>query len=144
MFSSRILAAAAFCASLSSTALAQSDTKHDGKLFVELNAVQDVTGSCRLTFLAKNETGLTIDGAVFETVVFDAEGGVVTLSLFDFRDLPADRPRVRQFDLPNRTCAEVGQVLINGTNSCLVDGAESQVCGKTLSLSSRVAMELLG
>ncbi|WP_050604343.1 hypothetical protein [Ruegeria sp. 6PALISEP08] len=144
MFFRRLIVAALFCGSLPSMAFAQSDTEPPGNLIVELNAIQDVSGSCRLTFLVKNETEHSIDGAVFETVVFDAEGGVISLSLFDFRELPASRPRVRQFDLPNRACDTVGQALINGTNSCVVAGSESEICEKALTLSSRVDMELLG
>ncbi|WP_372570312.1 hypothetical protein [Ruegeria jejuensis] len=123
---------------------AQSGDAPASTLSVELNAVQDVGEACRLSFLVENLTGTTIDEAVFETVIFDTAGGVVTLSLFDFRDLPVGRPRVRQFDLPGMTCNAVGRALINGARSCVVDGAESDVCQEALSLTSRVDMELLG
>ncbi|WP_299897333.1 hypothetical protein [uncultured Ruegeria sp.] len=140
----RLIVAAMFSGCLLSTASAQSGAESSARLFVELNSAEDVAGACRLTFLVKNETGQQIDGAVFKTVIFDTEGGVLNLSLFDFRDLPASRPRVRQFDLPNRTCDAVGQALINGASSCVVDGSESDICDSTLTLSSRVEMELLG
>ncbi len=124
--------------------LAQSAENVPSSLFLELNAIQDVGGACRLTFLAQNGTGVAIDQAVFETVIFDTSGGVVSLSLFDFRDLPADRPRVRQFELPEMACDAVGQALINGASSCIVNGTESRVCDEALSLGSRIAVELLG
>ena len=114
------------------------------RLFLELNAVRDEGGSCRLTFLARNGTGVAIDKAVFETVIFDTSGGVLSLSLMDFRDLPVEVPRVRQFDLPGMTCDALGQALINGANSCVVDGVESAICHEALSLSSRLSVELLG
>ncbi len=139
-----IVVAALFTGTFSGAAMAESTSEGSSELFLELNDVQDVGGACRLTFLARNETGSAIDGAVFETVIFDADGGVVSLSLFDFRDLPAGRPRVRQFDLPGMACSEIGQALINGANSCVVDGAESGVCDKALSLGSRISVELLG
>lgn len=125
-------------------ALAQSAEDASSSLFLELNAIQDVGGGCRLTFLVRNETGVAIDKAVFETVVFDTSGGVVKLSLFDFRDLPVDRPRVRQFDQAGMACNTVGRALINGASTCVVDGVESGVCHDALSLSSRLAVELLG
>ncbi len=136
--------AALFTGTLSSNAIAQSADSASSGLFVELNAVQDVDDACRLSFLVRNETGTDIEKVVFETVIFDAEGRVVSLSLYDFRDLPADRPRVRQFKLPERSCASLGQALINGANSCVVNGSESDICHDTLTLSSRVDMELLG
>ena len=141
----RLFALAAFLAGAVPVAgAAQSDAQAAPVLSLELNALQDVGGACRLTFLARNGTGADIEKAVFETVIFDASGGVVTLSLFDFRDLPADRPRVRQFDLQGLACRDVGQALINGSNTCLVDGAESRVCNDALSLGSRIEVELLG
>lgn len=139
-----IAIAALLTGTFPAAAMAQSSSEGSSELFLELNAVQDVSGACRLTFLARNETGSAIDGAVFETVIFDAAGGVVSLSLFDFRDLPVGRPRVRQFDLPGMACDDVSQALINGSNSCVVDGAESDICDKALSLGSRIGVELLG
>lgn len=129
---------------LPGAALAQSQSDAQGDLMIELNTVQDVDQACRLTFVVQNKTGTAIDAASFETVIFDASGSVVSLSLFNFRDLPADRPRVRQFDLPNRTCDMVGQALINGSSACVVDGSDSQLCHDALKLSSRTEVELLG
>lgn len=140
----RLALAVLLTAALPAVAPAQSADASPPRLTLELNAAQDVGGACRLTFLAENATGAAIDKAVFETVIFDSSGGVVSLSLFDFRDLPENRPRVRQFDLPGRTCAAVGKALINGASSCIVDGAESDVCDTALSLGSRLDMELLG
>ncbi|WP_422054705.1 hypothetical protein [Shimia sp.] len=111
---------------------------------LELNSVQDVEGACRFTFLADNSTGTSIEKAVFETVIFDTEGAVMRLSLFDFRALPEGRPRVRQFDVPGMACDTIGQALINGTNSCIVNGAESGACSDGLTLTSRITMKLLG
>lgn len=133
-----------FAGAVPAAVLAQSTEEAQSHLFLELNAIQDVGGACRLTFLARNETGVAIEQAVFETVIFDKSGGVVSLSLFDFRDLPANRPRVRQFELPEMACDTVGQALINGANSCVVDGAESGVCDEALSLGSRLTVGLLG
>lgn len=125
-------------------AFAQSEGVAEPGLTLELNAALDVGNACRLTFLISNETGQAIDKAVFETVIFDLDGAVVNLSLFDFRDLPQDRPRVRQFDLPERTCGSVGRVLINGANSCVVNGSENEICDAALLVRSRLDMELLG
>ncbi len=125
-------------------AVAQSAQEETGQLSVELNAVQDVGGACRLTFVVENQTSLAIEQAVFETVIFDGTGGVVSLSLYDFRDLPTGRPRVRQFDVPGMGCDNIGRALINGANACLVDGAQNGVCQDGLTLSSRISVELLG
>ncbi|MGA9253692.1 MAG: hypothetical protein WBV78_19175 [Roseobacter sp.] len=123
---------------------AQAEAQPQSTIHLELNTLNDTEGACRLTFVAQNATGSEIDQAVFETVIFNSSGGVVTLSLFDFRDLPQGRPRVRQFDVPGVTCASVGRILINGSSTCSADGTESELCANSLSLSSRIAVELLG
>ncbi len=141
-FLRRVVVMLSVCA-LPSLVMAQSGGE-SSQLLIELNMVQDEGEACRLTFLARNETGTTIDKAVFETVIIDRSGGVVRLSLFDFRDLPSDRPRVRQFDLPGLQCETIGQALINGANTCVVGNTDSKVCDAALSLGSRIDVELLG
>ena len=144
MLFTRLVFLALLTGVIPAAASAQSTQETNSGLLLELNTMQDVGGACRLTFLANNQTGTTIDEAVFETVIFDGNGSVMSLSLFDFRDLPSDRPRVRQFDLSGTECSSVGQALINGANSCVVNGAESDICQHSLSLSSRVNVELIG
>ena len=124
--------------------LAQSDEQSQMNIHLELNTLNDTDAACRLTFVATNGTNAMIDKAVFETVIFDSAGSVVTLSLFDFHELPSGRPRVRQFDVSGIACSSVGRVLINGANTCTADGEQSTLCESGLSLSSRVAAELLG
>lgn len=100
-------------------------------------------GACRLSFLAENGLGGDLDALVLEAVVFTRAGGVERLMLLDFRDLPAGKPRVRQFDLPGADCAALGQVLINGAARC--EGVAQSGCIAALAPASRVAqMEVRG
>ncbi|MDA7966492.1 hypothetical protein [Ruegeria sp.] len=140
----RLALVAVFAGLLPVGTQAQSVQDAPSSLFVELNTVEDIDGGCRFTFVARNGTGQAIDTAMFEAVVFDSSDRVATLSLFNFRELPVDRVRVRQFRIPDLSCSNVGQVLINGVNRCVVGGAESEICSDALSLSSRTEMELLG
>lgn len=144
MFFRHFLIAGLLGMSIAPMAQAQSNEGTLPKLFLELNAMQNVEGACRLTFFAQNGTQSDIEKAVFETVIFDASGGVVSLTLFNFRDLPMNRPRVRQFDVPGMACEGVGKALINGANSCVVSATESAICDEALSLESRLSVELLG
>ena len=117
----------------------------DGILSVELNAATDAaSGGCTLSFLVTNATGSDLESVVYETVLFDASGQVDRLTLFDFGALPQDRPRVRQFTMPDRACADYGHILFNGAATC--DGVEGarDVCGAGLSLTSRAAIEVTG
>ncbi|MHC0053616.1 hypothetical protein [Actibacterium sp. D379-3] len=112
-------------------------------LRVDLNAAEQVDSACRLIFTTRNETGTAIDKLVYETVLIGSDGAVQRLTLFDFRDAPAGKLRVRQFDVPATDCAALGQVLFNGVSSCVVGGAENPVCAEASDMSSRVSIEVL-
>ncbi len=111
---------------------------------LELNAIDTIGDSCRLTFVITNGTDAPVDEAVFETVLFSDEGRVTLMTLFDFGDLPAGLPRVRQFQIPDVSCDRLGMVLINGAESCRVGGTEADICRDGLTTSSRVAIEMRG
>ena len=113
-------------------------------LSVELNDASPEGSGCRLTFLVENGLATDLTSLSLETVVLTAEGRVEQLTLFDFGTLPADRPRVRQFDLANMTCDAIGQVLINGVTACEGAEVETDACMAGLALSSRTRIELLG
>ncbi|MCB1340736.1 MAG: hypothetical protein KDK24_06665 [Pseudooceanicola sp.] len=111
-------------------------------LAVELNKMEADGGACRLTFVATNGAAEAVDSAVFETVLFDTEGSVDRLTLFDFGALPVGRARVRQFQVDGLPCARLGRVLFNGASACTVAGAASGVCDAA-AVTSRAPAELL-
>ena len=111
---------------------------------IELNAVQPVEDACRISFLVQNGHDLDIEQAVYEAVLFDAEGRVDRLTLFDFGALPSARPRVRQFVVPGLACASLGRLLINGSETCAGKGLPKGACSKKLDLRSRTDVEVLG
>ncbi|WP_210528703.1 hypothetical protein [Rubellimicrobium arenae] len=113
-------------------------------LSVELNDAAPTEGGCRLTFLAENGLGTDLASLSLETVVLSTAGQVEQVTLFDFGDLPAGRPRVRQFDLAGLACDAIGQVLINGVTTCDGAGADPATCISGLALSSRNRIELIG
>jgi hypothetical protein len=137
----KLLAAssAIFFASLSSGAKAD-----DAAVSIELNALKGGEGSCALTFMVINGHPAQIDKAVYETVLFDTNGQVDRLTLFDFGTLPPGRPRVRQFSVAGMTCEELGQVLINGAHTCDAPELHDGACEKGLILQSRTDAEVIG
>lgn len=114
------------------------------KLSIELNAVAAQENACRLIFLVENSLGSDLDALVYETVVFDKDGQVMTITLFDFGHVPDGRPRVSQFDLPAVDCSNVGRVLLNGTHACRGEGLGEDACSEALQWSSRTDVEILG
>ncbi|MFD0857409.1 hypothetical protein [Roseovarius aquimarinus] len=131
-------------ATMIAAAPAQAEEEIGAHLVIELNAAADQAEGCKLSFLALNGHATDIAGAVFETVLFDAEGQVDRLTLLDFADLPAARPRVRQFVISGMACDDIGQVLFNGASICEAGDLGAGACTEGLELTSRTGIEVTG
>ena len=115
-----------------------------GKLSLDLNALEQIGQSCRLVFVATNAIGAAIDELSLETVLFSAAGTVDRFALFDFQALPEGKTRVRQFDLPDIRCGDIGKVLINGAASCKGRALKGIECMDQLELKSSSGTEIVG
>ena len=115
-----------------------------GKLLVDLNALEQVGQSCRLVFVASNRTGAALDELSLETVLFNTAGTVDRFALFGFQSLPMGKTRVRQFDLPDIRCGDIGRVLINGAASCKGQALKGTECMDQLELKSSSGTEIVG
>ena len=111
---------------------------------IELNALEPVEEACRISFLIQNGYDVDIESAVYEAVLFDTEGRVDRLTLFDFGPLPAATPRVRQFVVPGLDCPSLGRLLVNGAEACAGEGVPQGACTTGLELRSRTDVEMLG
>ncbi|MGR3494645.1 hypothetical protein [Citreimonas sp.] len=139
----RTLALAAACgAALAAPALAQDEV--GARLSIELNAAETEGEACKMSFVVINGHEADIAQAVFETVLFDAEGQVDRLTLFDFGALPAGRTRVRQFVIPGTPCDGLGRVLFNGADTCEAEALGADACEADLRLDSRAGIDVLG
>ena len=140
----RALAVWAALVPLAGPAAAETEADLGAHVTIELNAVAPVDAACRMSFLIQNGLASDIRQAVFEAVLFDDQGRVERLTLFDFGELPAARPRVRQFVVPDLDCAALGQVLFNGAETCSGNGLSPTACSEGLELRSRAGVEVLG
>lgn len=129
--------------SLAQSAQAEEQELSDAVL-LELNAVKSTEAGCTMSFLIVNAYQAPIEKAIYETVLFDANGQVDRLTLFDFGTLPPGRPRVRQFTVPGVACDGLGQVLINGAHSCEAPDLAEEACEAGLILESRTEIEVTG
>lgn len=110
-----------------------------GNFELELNSSADVPDACRLTFVATNNTGVALTKTGYEVAAFDTAGVVASLLVLEFGELPLNKTRVVQFDLPAFKCADLSRLLVNGQDSCeSADGAHD-VCIRQLSASSRIS-----
>lgn len=129
---------------LSAPAASAQDTDIGENVMIELNTAKTSDTACTLTFLVINGHPKPIEKAVYETVLFDAEGQVDRLTLFDFGTLPPGRPRVRQFSVPGLTCDNLGRVLINGAHACTAPELDDKACASGLQVHSRTEVEVIG
>lgn len=113
-------------------------------LSLELNHLAQVESGCQLTFVAESAHPEGIENVIFETVLFDSSGAVDRLTLFDFGQIPAGVPRVRQFLVPELSCAALNRMLINGVSFCSAPGQGAGACTDGLTVKSRTDVELLG
>ena len=108
---------------------------------LELNNAADVEGNCRLTFVAANNTSFGLTTTSYEVAIFDGEGRVSDLLVLEFGDLPVQKTKVVQFDLPEKQCEDISRIVVNSAAEC-ISGDDSQgVCMSAISTSTRTAIE---
>lgn len=115
-----------------------------GNLTVEINELAPSEKGCKLTFVAGNGLAQKLTKVSFEFVLFDEKGLVERMAVLDFRDLPAGKTKVRQFDLPGTKCESVKSLLINDAPVCTGEGVAKDACMKVLKTGSKSSVELKG
>lgn len=140
----RLLPLALVVAFYSGTAALAQDAGASGNLTVEINELAPSDKGCKLTFVAGNGLAQSLSKVSFEFVLFDAKGLVERMAILDFRDLPAGKTKVRQFDLSGTKCEAVKSLLINDAPVCDGDGVAKDACMKVLKTGSKSSVELKG
>lgn len=110
-------------------------------LRLELNALEASDKGCRMAFVVQNGLDKNIAKAAYEIALFNKQGLVDRLMVLDFQDLPANKTKVRRFDLTETDCSDIGRVLINDASSCEGDGIEPGDCIGLLTTSTRGDVE---
>ncbi len=113
-------------------------------LEIELNALTATDKGCKFTFLAANGLEQALSKVSFEFVIFNDKGTVERLALLDFRDLPAGKSKVRQFDVPGVTCTTVKSLLINDAPVCEGEGIAKARCMEGIVTRSKTEAGLEG
>lgn len=105
-------------------------------LSIELNKTANSGAGCRLTFVAKNDTGAPLDKASYEIAVFDANNQVARLLIFEFGSLAIGKTKVVEFEYPSLACNGISRILVNTSPECVSEGAASPVCLNDLKTST--------
>ncbi len=113
-------------------------------LKIELNKLEDNSGSCLASLLVQNRLGHTLDRFSLDLYVFDNDGVIARQVLLDMAPLRDDKMTVARFALIKRPCADVGRILVNNVPSCRSAGTgEDLDCLADLAVSSRSKVELV-
>ncbi|WP_176218681.1 hypothetical protein [Rhizobium rhizosphaerae] len=113
-------------------------------LTVELNGLNPSDKGCKLTFTAESGLKQDIDKLSFEFVLFNGQGLVERMAVLDFRDLPAGKTKVRQFDLAGTRCEALGSLLINDAPVCQGADLAREACMGGLRTGSKAPIALKG
>lgn len=143
-FSSLPIVSIALAALIAATNANAQEAVPAGGLTIELNEVAPSQKGCKLTFVAGNAFAQSLSKVSFEFVIFDQKGLVERMAVLDFRDLPAGKTKVRQFDLPGTSCDAVKSLLINDAPACVGDGVQPGACMSGIKTGSKSAVELKG
>jgi len=143
-FSSRLVSGfAAALLTIMPIASAAQDAGDDASFALELNAAANTTaGSCRLTYVATNQSDNELSRTAFEVAVFDGQGVVNRLLVLEFGELIAGKTKILQFDLGETPCEDISRIVVNASAACTqaADGEESDFCMSGLNASSRTAI----
>jgi len=110
-----------------------------GTLEIELNSMTDVSGGCRLSFVATNSLG-DLDKTALEIVEFDSNNLVNQVLVLDFGKLPNNKTRVIQFDVAH-ACQSISRLLVNQIAECSGAAIDSNVCLKGLKTANRTTIK---
>ena len=108
---------------------------------LELNSAKDNENGCRLTYVAKNNTGVVLEKTSYEVVVFDKDGGVAQFLILEFGNLPINKTKVVQFELNDQKCADISRLLINDVSDCITGGKTVPICLDALKTKSRTKID---
>ena len=103
---------------------------------VELNAIENAGGKCRLSFVVENGTGVAIDSVKLDLAIFGRDGAIALRLLTEMAPLRANKTVARSFDVDD-DCSAIGSILVNDVTACAP--AALGDCLDRLSLSSRIS-----
>lgn len=107
----------------------------DTKVRLELNAAETAEKTCRLTFVAENQSPGALESLKLDLAVFNPQGIIQRRLVTEMGPLRAAKTMVRTFVLEG-PCGEIGSILVNDVIACAPSDAGA--CLDGLDLASRL------
>jgi len=115
-----------------------------GQLTVELNKFEEnENGGCRAFFLFRNQTDMTFEGFEMSLAILDQIGVIDRLLSIDAAPLPMSRTTLKLFEIPEISCASIGEILLHELSSCRPQNADEMDCFPILQLNSKTSAALV-
>jgi hypothetical protein len=113
------------------------------KIGVELNRLEDQSGSCRAYLVISNPGSADFSGFALDLVVFDRGGTIMRRLAVDVAPVRPAKTSVKVFDIPETTCGAIGSILVNDVIHCRDASGDVAECIDRLSTSSKLAVSLM-
>ncbi len=114
------------------------------RLTIEINKFEEIAeGGCRAFFLFRNDTPTSFEGFEMSLAIFDKAGVIDRLLSVDAAPLPVARTTLKLFEIPQITCADIGQVLLHDLPVCKPQNGENTDCYPLIDLSSKTSADLV-
>jgi hypothetical protein len=104
-------------------------------LRVELNALENVQGRCRYSFVVENKGEAGVESLKLDLAVFGRDGVVQRRLVTEMGPLRRAKTMLRAFELEGE-CGQIGSILLNDVTACAPGDPAS--CLDALALTSRV------
>lgn len=115
-----------------------------GRLLVELNKFEEIdTGGCRAFFLFRNQTDKSFAGFEMSLAILDTNGVIDRLLAIDAAPLPVARTTLKLFEIPEKSCAGISEILLHELTSCQPQNEDEMDCFPILDLNSKTSAALV-
>ena len=108
-----------------------------GGLSIELNKLEPQGSACRVYLVFNNSTGVDFESLTIALYLFDTEGAISKYLAVNVPPLPTGKTRVRLFDVPDLSCAGIGNILLNDVVECVDGNGAREDCVELVEPSSR-------
>ena len=109
-------------------------------VLIELNRLEERAAGCRVHLVLDNAAEHAFTSYRLDLVIFDADGIVARRVAVETAPLRASKTMVKEFELANLPCAEVGRILLNDVTQCASADGDLKDCVAATRLSSRSAV----
>ena len=117
---------------------AQTDALH-----IELNRLEDHGDGCRVHLVLQNASPRAYSSYRLDLVIFAGDGVIARRLALETAPLRADKTMVKEFQLSDFSCGQVGRILLNDVPACISDAGDLDDCVTMTRVSSRASVSFV-